>query len=67
MLRRLFEYLTLADYDAANEQANRKIVARFTRGNIYLKNGLYMTRSAMDAQSERGGRAVARLQKKVAS
>lgn len=67
MLRRLYNYLTLADYEVANAQANRRIVARFTRGNISLKNGLYMTKRSLDSLSERGGRAVARLQKKVAA
>jgi hypothetical protein len=67
MFRRLYEHLTLADYDAANENATKQIIKRFTRGNISLKNGLFMTRRSMNDLSERGDRAVARLQKKILS
>jgi hypothetical protein len=65
MLRKLYEYLTLANYKAANKMGSRKIVQRFARGNIYLKNGLYMTRGAMEALAARGDCAVARLRKKA--
>ncbi|MGA7676384.1 MAG: hypothetical protein WCA78_15230 [Rhizomicrobium sp.] len=65
MFRRLYEHLTLADYDAANEHATTQIIRRFTRGNISLKNGLFMTERAMNDLSAKGGRAVARLLKKI--
>lgn len=66
MLRRLYNYLTLADYESANIAGSRKVVQRFARGNIYLKNGLYMTREVMDYLSARGDRAVVHILKKAA-
>ncbi len=67
MLRKIIDHFTLADYDAANELATKQIIKRFTRGNISLKNGLYLTRSAINDLSLEGDRATARLQKKISS
>lgn len=70
MLRKMFDlydWLTLADYDNANELASKSIVKRFARGNISLKNGLYLTSRAINDLSVEGDRATARLQKKISS
>jgi hypothetical protein len=70
MLRKINEmiqWLTLGDYDVANEQATKNIVKRFTRGNIYLKNSLYLTKRATDDLSKLGDAAAARLVRKIAS
>jgi hypothetical protein len=67
MFRKLFEHFTLRDYDVANAEATKTIVRRFTRGNIALKNGLYMTLDAMKALSRDGDRATERLLKKISS
>lgn len=70
MLRKmteLYNWLTLGDYDAANAQASKDIVRRFSRGNISLKNGMFLTAQAAAKLSREGDRAAARLRKKIAA
>jgi len=42
MLKKLYEWLTLADYRAASARATEQIIKRYTRGNVSLQNGWYM-------------------------
>lgn len=62
----LYQWLTLGDYDAANRQASKSIVRRFARGNISLKNGMFMTGNSAAELSAEGDRATARLLDKIA-
>lgn len=62
---KLYQWLTLGDYDAANKQASKNIVRRFARGNISLKNGTFLTKHAANSLSQEGDRAAARLIRKI--
>ena len=67
MFRKIYENLTLADYEAAKEAGTTLVVKRFSRGNIFLNNGMFLTRNGLNALSKRGDRALSILKKKVAS
>ena len=62
-IRAALDWLTLADYDRAKAAGTKAIVKRYTRGNIFLKNGLYLDKTAIDRLSVAGDRASARLKR----
>jgi hypothetical protein len=66
-LQQLHEWFTLADYAEAGDAATRRIVKRYTRGNVSAQNGRYLNENALAALSEQGDRAAARLQRKIHS
>lgn len=62
-IRQALDWLSLADYDRAKDEATRSIVRRYTRGNIFLKNGLYLDRAGSDRLSAVADEAEVRLKK----
>ncbi len=62
-LRKLVDWLRLADYSAAKEKATDDVVARYSRGNVAAQNGEYIDREKLDALSEEGDKAMTALDK----
>jgi hypothetical protein len=63
MFRRLRDWLNLADYDKANCEAERRVVARYTRGNVRAQVGRFMTKADFDRLVAEGSLAARRLEK----
>lgn len=63
-VRNAWDWLVLADYDAAKEQAVHDIISRFGRGNVNFQNGLSMDEAELDRLSADGDKAEAKLNKR---
>jgi hypothetical protein len=64
-MKRVHEWFTLADYEAEKTEATEQVVRRFTRGNVSVQNGWFLNERDLDELSNRGDKALARLNKKV--
>lgn len=64
MLRKLFNWVTLTDYEIAKEEATELVVKRFSRGNVSAQNGWYMDRSQLDDLSKAADAAMERLEQR---
>lgn len=60
---KLVEWLTFADYDAAKRDTARRAVRRYSRGNVALQHGLYLTQEDLDKMRVQGDRAHAEIMK----
>ena len=60
-LRTIREWLAFRDYDRAKADGVRKIMGRFSRGNVNVQAGRYISDSDMLPLVERGDRAMAEL------
>jgi sialic acid synthase SpsE len=45
LLQRVYEWLTLEDYEIAKRKAERDVVARFSRGNVAIQNGHFLSKN----------------------
>jgi hypothetical protein len=63
VFRRLRDWLSLRDYDEANRDAERHVVARYTRGNVRAQSGRFMTKADYDRLVAQGSLAAKRLDK----
>lgn len=54
-------WTSLADYDAAKEQATVDVVARFSRGNVSVQNGQVLDEADLRKVSTEGDQALAKL------
>lgn len=61
MFDKLRRWLSLADFSQAKDQAFRAIASRYSRGNVPVQDGRYMTDEDLDALRIEGDRACARL------
>ncbi len=64
-LRQIYSWFTLADYVSASEDATKRIVKRYVRGNVSAQDGRYLNEENLAELSDRGDRAAARLKRKV--
>jgi hypothetical protein len=60
-LTTLYDWLVVRDYEMAKEEAARRVVSRFARGNVLLQSGHYLTEAEVMDVSRRGDRAMDRL------
>lgn len=60
-LSNLIDWLTLADYDRAKEQATVDVVARYSRGNVNVQNGEMLDEKDIERLAMNADRALARL------
>lgn len=67
MLRRFYDWVTLADYEQAKERATDEIIARYARGNVALQNGWYMDEAKLEKLSRDADRALARARQLVSA
>lgn len=63
ILTPLFDWMTVRDYDKAKADALRRIVARFSRGNIKVQRGRYLDDRDFVSFVERGDAAMNRLER----
>ncbi len=61
----LYEWLTLADYEAAKVRVTEQIVARFSRGNTAVQNGAYIDENEFRNLVAAGDRALESLRAAV--
>ena len=66
-VRNAWGWLTLADYDAAKEQATYDINSRYGRGNVNFQNGSSMDATELDRLSAKGDKAEENLNKQRAA
>ncbi len=66
-IRRMYAWLTLADYDEASEAATELVIKRYTRGNVSLQNGWYLNERDLTKLSEQGDKAAARIRAAIAA
>ena len=64
---RLISWLTLSDYDEARNQATKRIVARYSRGNVTAQAGNLIEEADLRCMSERADASMVRLNKLVKS
>lgn len=62
----LFSRTSVADYDKANEEASRRIVARYSRGNVRVQDGRYLTTEDLRDLTARGDEAARKLRAMLA-
>jgi hypothetical protein len=62
---RLLRWLRLEDYRDAQRQVDRKIVARFARGNERMQAGAYMTETELVEKSLAADAALARINNRI--
>lgn len=60
-VQKIWDWFTLADYDAAKDQGTCDIIARYGRGNINFQNGSVLDDSDLRLLSEAADNALARL------
>ncbi|MGL4490220.1 MAG: hypothetical protein ACRCU5_12335 [Rhizobiaceae bacterium] len=61
MFDRFVNWLTLRDYDSEKKVAFRGIIGRYTRGNISIQQGRYLTRSDIEKLGKEGDKAAQKL------
>jgi len=66
-LRELYSWFTLADYEKASEEATKRIVKRYIRGNVSGQDGRYLNEGNLADLSARGDLAATRLRQKILS
>ena len=65
MFKRLTDWLTVKDYERELDAIRRGIVARYSRGNVAMQQGRYLTADDLDTLRARGDDAAARLRRLV--
>ena len=63
MFQRLKDWLAVKDYERELDAIRRGIVARYSRGNIAMQQGRYMTEDDLNDLRKRGDAAAARLRR----
>ena len=63
--RRLYDWLTLADYEAAKADATERIVKRLSRGNVSAQNAWYMTEDDLVNLSIAADAALRKMQRRM--
>lgn len=66
MLKKLIDWLNLADYEIAKRDATRSIVSRYSRRSVRVQAGDYMTDKEYAELIARGDRAAERLAREFA-
>lgn len=61
MFDKFVNWLTLRDYDAEKKIAFRRIIGRYTRGNISIQQGRYLTTSDILEVGKAGDKAAQNL------
>jgi hypothetical protein len=61
MFEKFVNWLTLRDYEREKEAAFRGVVSRFTRGNIAIQDGRFLTASELAELGRAGDIAAAEL------
>lgn len=59
----LTDYLTLADYDAAEKESTDRIIKRQSRGSIFAQNGWSLTAKALAKKSRAADQRMRNLRK----
>lgn len=65
MLRRMFEWLTLSDYDAEKDEATRRVIKRYARNNAAFQNGCYLDEDDLIELSKRADQAMSSLARMI--
>lgn len=63
-LGRLLDWLTLRDYERADEAATIQVVKRYSRGNVNVQGGRFLTAEEMDARAADMAKRLPRLKAK---
>ncbi len=61
MFERLINWLTLNDYDTAKAMAFRGVVDRYTRGNVAIQEGRYLTAADLKQLGKQDDKASANI------
>ena len=64
-IRRLYNWLTLNDYEIAKEEATDLIVKRLSRGNTSTQNGWYLDLIDLTRLSRAGDKAMLKLMRMI--
>lgn len=65
MFKKLVNWLSLADYYAAKEDASVEIVSRYARGNVNAQSGRILDREALDKLTAAGDKAMSRVRRAI--
>ncbi len=65
MFLRLPAWLGLADYEARKRAAANRVVRRFSRGNVALQQGKYVTEAELKARSEAAVTSMANIERMI--
>lgn len=65
-MMKFFKWITLRDYEEAMEGAKRRIIGRFSRGNILIQNRRYLNEDDAARVVRRGDRDMAQLERACA-
>lgn len=63
-LRRLFDWLTLRDYEQADDAATVQVVKRYSRGNVNVQGGRFLSAAEMEARALDMAKRLPRLKAK---
>ena len=63
-IKRIQEWLDLADYDAAKDQGTKDIIKRFARGNVTFQNGGFLDDDDVRDLAKKGDAAAGRMAKR---
>lgn len=64
-VNRLIEWFSLKDYDRAKADSTRKIMGRFSRGNVMVQAGRYIGEIEAQEISRRGDRAIEQMDRQA--
>ena len=67
LFQKVYDFITLADYERAKEEASARIVHRQSRGNVAVQDGWYMTKGKLSKISKRADKAMTSLRKAIRS
>jgi hypothetical protein len=63
--QRVLDWLRVRDYAVEKQKSAVKVAARYSRGNVALQNGWFLTRSGLEKLSADGDTAMKQMQKKA--
>jgi hypothetical protein len=65
MIGKFIDWLTLRDYERVKRSAFRGIIGRYTRGNVAIQEGRYLTADDIKALGQAGDLAALNIRKLV--
>jgi hypothetical protein len=65
MFGKFIDWLTLRDYEAVKKSAFRGIIGRYTRGNVAIQEGRYLTADDLTALGQTGDLAASNIRKLI--
>ena len=66
IIRSLVNWLTVEDYENDKRDAEREVVARYSRGNVAIQNGHFLDENDLEQLRRSSDRAYTKIMKRAA-